>query len=211
MIARRTARFLARRLANYGWSGKTPPHVALSEYHVRDCRVLPNRNALLENLPKGGVAAEIGVATGDFAADVLRTNKPALLHLIDAWDRPRYRAVRTFVESRFSEQIGAANVRVHVGLSTQVLESFEDGYFDWVYVDTDHSYETTLSELTICNRKLKPDGRLAGHDFSKGNPVRCLPYGVIDACHEFCVRDNWAYEYLTLDNDGDFSFCLKRL
>jgi hypothetical protein len=43
------------------------------------------RRFLLGLLPRGSVGAEIGVWRGDFSAWILRTVRPARLHLIDPW------------------------------------------------------------------------------------------------------------------------------
>lgn len=37
---------------------------ALAEMHLRDCRVVPGREAILKLLPKGGVCAQLGTQTG---------------------------------------------------------------------------------------------------------------------------------------------------
>jgi hypothetical protein len=92
-----------------------------------------------------------------------------------------------------------------------VVAAFDDAYFDFVYIDTDHSYATTRAELELCNRKVKPDGRIAGHDFSVGNVSRSIPYGVIKACLEHCIVNGWRFEYLTIEGSGNFSYCLRRL
>jgi hypothetical protein len=44
----------------------------LSEDHLRNCIVLPDRTTILERLPKGGVVAEVGTDQGDFARQILR-------------------------------------------------------------------------------------------------------------------------------------------
>ena len=57
---------------------------------------LPDRLALLDRLPRGGVVAEIGVQHGDFAAEILRRSQPRLLVLIDGWrHRPQPRDTET--------------------------------------------------------------------------------------------------------------------
>jgi len=187
------------------------PRIVLDNKHMEGASLLPTRQALLRKLPENGVACEIGVSRGDFSEDILTINKPRRLHLVDAWDSERYASHLSEVTTKFAIQIQSGDVQIHQGLSTDVLPRFEDGYFDWVYIDTNHSYETTAAELSICQHKVKPGGRIAGHDFCTGNVITPVPYGVIEACNEFCFRENWRYEYLTLDPDGHFSFCLKKI
>lgn len=186
------------------------PTVVLSERHTEHCRVLPNREVLLERLPKGGCVAEVGVAFGDFSEQILARTQPDVLHLIDAWQGERYGLGITSIEEKFSDRIAAKTVVVNRGLSTEVLETFPDQYFDWIYIDTDHTFRTTLAELRLADKKVRRNGRILGHDFCTGNVVKPVIYGVVQACNKFCVDQGWVYEFLTLESDGHFSFSLKR-
>jgi len=186
------------------------PVTRLNDLHTHDCRVVPDREALLERLPRGGVAAEIGVAFGDFTRQILRRNKPARLHLIDVWHSPRYAEGLAKIEAEFADRFAAGQLVVNRGLSVNVLPEFADASFDWVYIDTDHSYDTTAKELRLCHAKVKKDGMILGHDYCDGNVITPWPYGVIEACHEFCVDYGWKYVYLTLESHGHLSFGLAR-
>lgn len=186
------------------------PSVRLNERHTQNCRVLPTRMHLLERLPHGGVVAEIGVAFGDFTMQILKRSKPEKLHLVDAWASDRYQHGLAQIRERFSEEIASGAIEINQGLSTQRLCEFPADYFDWVYIDTDHSYATTRDELRLSAQKVKPGGLIAGHDFTSGNPVRAVPYGVIEACNEFCLQEGWEYAFLTLEPSGHFSFALTK-
>ncbi|MFC5068162.1 class I SAM-dependent methyltransferase [Flaviflagellibacter deserti] len=190
---------------------ESAPRVTLTERHTAGAMLLPSREAMLDRLPKKAVACEIGVANGDFSAAILQLAEPSILHLVDAWDDPRYAADFAVVEYGFRNKILDGTVKIHRGFSTDRLPEFPENYFDWVYIDTDHSYATTARELEICVRKVKPEGLIAGHDFCTGNVVTPYPYGVIEACLEFCEREEWGFKYLALSPDGHFSFCLHRL
>ena len=74
-------------------------------------------------------------------------------------------------------------------MSTDAIGDFEDSTFDWIYIDTDHSYELTYKELRGYAPKVKPDGIIAGHDYSMGNWIDAYRYGVIEAVNEFCVQE----------------------
>lgn len=187
------------------------PRTVLDHVHTRNCRVLPTRMHLLGCLPRGGVAAEIGVAFGDFTKEILARNKPEKLHLVDAWDTDRFRRGLAQIREQFSSQISRGTIEINQGLSTDRLAEFPDDYFDWVYIDTDHSYATTRQELRLAAQKTRKGGYIAGHDFTSGNPAKGLRYGVIGACHEFCVAEGWEYAYLTLEPSGHFSFALVEL
>ncbi|TKT80436.1 class I SAM-dependent methyltransferase [Aquamicrobium sp. LC103] len=187
------------------------PRTHLSLFHTENCRVLPNRSELLYRLPHNGVAAEIGAAFGDYTAEILEKNRPSQLFLIDAWESDRYKQGLEKIKDTFREVISAGKLQFRQGYSTEKLAEFDDEFFDWVYIDTNHSYGTTWKELQLCHAKVKRDGRIAGHDFCTGNVIDPVPYGVIEACNRFCHDYGWQYEYLTLEWHGHFSFCLKRL
>jgi Methyltransferase domain len=187
------------------------PKVYLQDKHVSSCRTVSRREDLLDLLPKGGVAAEIGVAFGDFTAEIVARTRPSKLHLVDLWGSARYEDGLRQIQEKFSSEIATGSVEINRGMSIAVLKTFPDAYFDWVYIDTDHSYRTTAEELRLSAAKVRPGGRIAGHDFTSGNVVGPVPYGVIEACNEFCMKQGWAYEFMTLEPHGHQSFCLKQL
>lgn len=173
--------------------------------------MLPDRSELLYRLPQKGVAAEVGAAFGAYTADIIAKNKPQELYLIDSWKAERYKSGLERIQKKFKTQIEAGRIHLRQGFSTEQLAEFPDGFFDWVYVDTNHSFKTTWEELRLCNDKVKREGRIAGHDFCTGNVVEPVPYGVVEACAKFCLDYGWQYEYIALESHGHFSFCLKRL
>jgi predicted O-methyltransferase YrrM len=187
------------------------PEASLTNVHTHGCKVLPDRLALLDHLPKGGVVAEVGVADGGYSREILERNRPRVLHLIDLWDSDRYLRGLNLIRREHAALIDIGTVRIHQGKSTDILATFPDASFDWVYIDTDHSYELTSAELRIAAQKVKDHGFIAGHDFCAGNVIAPWPYGVIEACHMFCVEAGWQYRYLTLDQRGRHSFALSRL
>jgi hypothetical protein len=183
----------------------------LQRRHTDAGRLLPSREALLDAIPKCGIVAEVGVARGNFAAQILSRCGVRRLHLIDAWSGERYASDFDLVRTRFAGELAIGLAEINRGLSETVLASFTDSYFDWVYIDSDHGYATTLSELSICRHKVRPGGRIAGHDFCLGNVTKPLRYGVIQAVNDFCIEHDWGYDYLTIESHGHFSFCIHAL
>ncbi|MBC6426546.1 MAG: class I SAM-dependent methyltransferase [Ekhidna sp.] len=188
-------------------------HHKLEEIHVQHAKVLANRQKLLELLPKNGVVAELGVDKGYFSQLIFEKCNPRKLHLVDSWDSKRYNDQKKIdVITHFKKYNDIVNI--HVGLSTEVVREFQDEYFDWIYIDTDHSFKTTKQELELYKDKIKAGGIIAGHDFSTGNWLKLNRYGVIEAVYEFCTKYKWEIIYLTaeLSNDGEMpSFAIKRI
>jgi hypothetical protein len=187
------------------------PNVRLEGRHTANGRLLPDRSALIDRMKRGAVVAELGVADGDFSAEILARAEPACLHLIDQWQGARYGDGAARVAERFGDEIARDRVVVHQGPSVEMLDRLADASLDWVYIDTTHDYALTARELRMSARKVGPDGRIAGHDFCTGNIITAIVYGVVQAVNEFCLREGWQYEYLTLESHGHFSFCLMRL
>jgi hypothetical protein len=147
-------------------------------------RLRDERRFLLRMLPRASVGAEIGVWRGDFSARILRTVRPAKLHLIDPWafmsaeayrdawyggklaaDQEAMDKIHDGVVLRFAREIAAGVVEVHRSTSTEASSRFPAAYFDWVYVDGNHLYEAVRADLELFDAKLKPDGLLAGDDY----------------------------------------------
>lgn len=206
---------IKKRLREWLWAGKkntTTPSPALQEKHIASLQPLLNRSVLLNKLPSNGIIAEIGVAEGKFSEQIFRISNPQELHLIDAWDSTRYHTgMLENIKQKFSQQMLSGKVKIHRGYSTAVADSFPDKYFDWIYLDTDHSYLTTREELALYAPKMKTTGVIAGHDFTKGNFDSGIRYGVIEAVYEFCEIYDWELIYVTMDMDASPSFAIRRI
>ncbi|MFC3912165.1 class I SAM-dependent methyltransferase [Pseudaeromonas sharmana] len=187
------------------------PKIPLQQQHIAGATLLTNRQALLERLPKQGIVAELGVAAGDFSRQIMALSQPQQLHLIDPWSSERYGdALHHDVSSHFANSISTGQILIHRQTSLEALQLFPDSYFDWVYIDTTHSYELTRDELQGYATKIKPDGIIAGHDYMQGNWHSQCRYGVIEAVHEFCVAENYRIQYLTMDISESLSFAIKK-
>jgi|TARA_B110000967_G_scaffold1410_1_gene1462 hypothetical protein len=188
------------------------PKTELSKIHVNNAKLLTTREELLSLLPMGGVVAELGVDQGDFSESILNITKPQKLHLIDSWGDKRYnQKKRKSVENRFFKEVKENSIEINIGLSTEVVTNFKDNYFDWIYIDTTHSYKTTIEELEAYRTKIKPNGYITGHDFILGNWDDLVRYGVIEAVYEFCVKYDWEVLYITTEIENNPSFAIRRI
>lgn len=80
-------------------------------------------------------------------------------------------------------------VRFIKRLSVEACHLFEDEYFDFIYLDADHSYEGVKKDLEAWWPKVKYGGILAGHDYMKDYiDKEGQKYGVYRAVNEF-VKD----------------------
>ena len=197
--------------ANVKVSQSIPQH-EISEKHLKNIKMLTTREELLALLPNNGIVAELGVDEGSFSSSILAINKPKKLHLIDFWGTKRYNQnKRRSVESKFQEKINNKSVEINLGLSTEVFADFEDSYFDWIYIDTCHTYKTTIQELELYRTKIKAGGYIAGHDYILGNWNGLVRYGVIEAVYEFCNKYNWEIVYITMELNTPPSFAIRQI
>ena len=188
------------------------PKIPLHEKNINNCQIVLNRQALLSKLKSNGIVAEIGVDTGEFSALIKEKTHPSVFHLIDIWGSERYDTRKyNYVLERFEKQIKNGEVIVHRKRSLEAVNDFTDYYFNWIYIDTVHNYETTRDELKAYSNKVKHDGIIAGHDYTMGGYVEEVRVGVIEAVHEFCVEHNWEIVYLTIDPIEKQSFAIKRI
>lgn len=174
-----------------------------------------NRRELLDVLPKGGVVAEIGVATGDFSKEIATRSQPGALHLIDPWvhwEREDYLGDPENVAqgehdgrydavcSMFSDGIAAGSVFVHRDYSVPAAARFPDASFDWVFLDGMHTFDAVLEDLRAWAPKIKPGALLMGHDYANHPYAKEMGFGVVEAVDRFVAETEWEIVFLTLEN-----------
>lgn len=174
-----------------------------------------HRRELLNLIPSGGVAAEIGVAEGEFSREIVARNKPARLHLVDPWihwEKEDYQPDPQNVAQRehdqrhddirreYAAQIAEGSVVVHRALSVPTAAEFPDGHFDWLFIDAMHTYEAVRDDLRAWAPKVKDDGILMGHDYANHPYAREMGFGVVEAVDEFLKEGGWTFLFLTIEN-----------
>ena len=135
------------------------------------------RDILLKQLPKSCICAEIGVYKGKFFERIIELTNPKKLILVDAWDisvmrdnsdshksntQYNFDLLYSHVYNKFKHKNIVEIIRKN---SNEALESFTDGYFDWIYIDASHNYEDVLNDLELSRLKCKKDGIIAGDDY----------------------------------------------
>lgn len=159
------------------------------------CEVLPNRFAILDRLPKGGVMAEVGVDRGDFSQEILTRCQPEKLHL---FDMDMSRLVNKDVLGAVAQR--GSVVKTHAGDSSTNMSKVPDGYFDAIYIDGDHAYEGVKRDIMAAVPKLKPQGVLIFNDYAVWSATSMFHCGVARAVHEFCRDNPWKLRYIALQS-----------
>lgn len=188
------------------------PKVEIEEFVISNTKLLVDRFELLKRLPKNSIGAELGVDEGNFTKSILDIVEPKKLYLVDVWASARYNVnKKKYVNLRFMKEFKSGQIQERIGYSTEISDSFSDSLFDWIYIDTAHTYQITYSELKKYAPKVKDDGIILGHDFVRRNRRGTVRYGVIEAVYKFCMEENWKIVYITCENQGNPSFGIKRI
>ena len=154
---------------------------------------MSRRFFLFKFIPKNSVGIEVGVWKGAFTKELIKKATPSELHLVDPWiyttgmkkyfddgqeslDAMYNKIVRKFGRKNF--------ISVHRCMSDQLAPNFSDGYFDWVYVDGNHSFEGVYSDLVNYHDKVKTGGFMIGDDYGGKSK------GVKVAVDKFCKERN---------------------
>lgn len=171
-----------------------------------------DRYELLKFLPSG-TCAEIGVAKGRLSKIIIENNNPLKLYLIDAWKtfdlgypdgnmvstdehEKRYQDVKDYFKNN-------KNITIVRELSVPAANTFNDGLFDWIYIDADHSYNGCLNDLTAYNNKVKDDGYILGHDFTPPGGKPKKGFGVNEAVEDFVNANGYILSGIT--NESKFA------
>lgn len=175
----------------------------LSDVHLRNSRIVPSRDHILPLMPKGGVCAEVGTQTGNFAKSIFSILRPSKLHIYDI-------SYNVFDHAHFAGLIQKGIVELHEGDSSTLLGTLPDKHFDFVYIDGDHSYEGIVKDLAAAARKIKDDGWIVCNDYTIYSPLEKIKYGVYRAVNEFCISQGFEIFYLGLHKWGYHDVALKK-
>lgn len=71
--------------------------------------------------------------------------------------------------TEYMESLGVGDyVSVMKGRSDKVVDVFDDGSIDLLFIDGDHRYSQVSKDIELWMPKIKPDGILCGHDYEGG-------------------------------------------
>jgi len=134
-----------------------------------------------EGLTRG---IELGVQRGYFSKSIL-SNWPSCteFHLVDLWGhQSNYddaanvdQEAQDAIFNEAMENLKPWKQKLHVcrNFTTSCATTFEDDYFDFIYVDARHDFKGVWEDLVAYWPKLRPGGIMAGHDYETNDlPLR---------------------------------------
>jgi len=87
------------------------------------------------------------------------------------------------------------NITLHQDYSYNIVDKFEDGYFDFIYIDGSHKYKDVKKDLELYLPKT--NHLIGGHDYQKEWPgvVKAVEE-VIGTPHKTYIDESWAYSII---------------
>jgi cephalosporin hydroxylase len=124
---------------------------------------------IAKELPNNCKVCEVGVANGDsaiyLAQEINRLGKKFKLYMVDNMDYGGYLQMKTIYQNIIKSGLGEF-IEVVPFESLEAVKLFNDGYFDFCYIDSSHTYEETKKEIRAWYPKVKDENILSGHDYN---------------------------------------------
>jgi hypothetical protein len=174
-----------------------------------------------------GKGVEVGTFKGDFAKTILNS-WGGTLYMIDPWRGlgSEYDDTSNMVKEEYADSyhntmnsIKGFEHRAFMlrGLSSELIDLFQDESLDFVYIDANHAYDFVVEDINLWFSKVKKGGLVMGHDYilfggtkdgwyldpnfdnngkdkfmwSEDGKTYTGKFGVNPAVDEFCNRHNY--------------------
>ena len=172
-----------------------------------------SRNDLTKLIKPSSIGCELGVFLGEYSDILIQSEKFHRFYLVDTFNGivgsgdSNGENIRTltghylfeFIKQKY---INNSNVSIEKTDSITFLKSKPDKYFDFIYIDTVHTYEHLSAELEESLRVIKNNGFICGHDYN-----RDMFPGVVDAVIEFTSK--YKLTYYTTSQEKLSSFIIE--
>ena len=152
------------------------------------------------------IGIEIGVNLGEYSELMLKNGEFKKFYAVDSWTKETpdifFENGSNYVVpnneeiyNKAKERLNKYSDRVQIIRSNSVDASslFEDEYFDFIYLDADHSLEGIRDDIKYWYPKLKKGGIFSGHDYMDGKRVWDRKiyslFGVKTAVDEFVKQE----------------------
>jgi predicted O-methyltransferase YrrM len=118
---------------------------------------------------KNMVGIEVGVAEGENAAQMLKYLDMGRLFLVDNY-QPPFSAMK----DKAVKLLDGKPIVWMMMDSRKATDMLTENQMDFIYIDADHSYESTLSNLKAYYPPLKSGGIMGGDDVTIGSVMAAL-------------------------------------
>jgi hypothetical protein len=149
------------------------------------------------------VVCEIGVRTGGNFFKMIEHN-PKEAVAIDCWiddgkvGRNDCCYDQTGLDYQYNQFLEAVKDKPFVKTvrkySFEAVKDFPDEYFDFMFIDGDHTYDGITKDLADWYPKMKVGGTFLGHDYLnrvvRAKNGQIIKFGVVEAVNEFVKKNN---------------------
>ena len=150
-------------------------------------------------ISRDSICVEVGVWRGYNAEEILKSN-PKKLYLVDPWVNQSQELeekeviVHSHVGAHQNEQeewFNEVKQKFHKNSSVEIIRDysvnaaklFDNDFFDFIYIDGLHNYESVRDDINAWSKKIKPfDGVICLDDYEA---CEGRGYGFIEAADEF--------------------------
>lgn len=110
---------------------------------------------------------EVGVLNGELSEPVINVCHPEVYVMVERSVNDRlYEVIKN--SDILGEYLITKRPLVLMRMeSAKAAAMIQDGYFDLVHVDADHTYEDVKLDLDVWTKKVRPGGIISGHDYNK--------------------------------------------
>ena len=205
----------------FAYRAKQTETPAIRQEWLEDVKLVSSRYSVLELLPKAERVAEIGVGYGDFSKKIIQALEPNLFVAIDTFDGDEndkwgapLKEHKMSHKEYYLYNVGLLNgqqtIETFRGLSWDGIAKYDDLFFDYIYVDADHSYECVKKDITAASSKVKVGGYMQCNDFTHFDTDNYVHYGVPRAVFELLETETYKMCYFCLAPNGFYDVVLQR-
>jgi len=123
---------------------------------------------------------EVGCFRG-VSSEVFLLHKPKEMHFVDLWGKDsnytesnwaldashkNWDSIKSEFEKRIEPYKETTDIIVHHKSSKEASKNIADKYFDFIYIDGDHSYNAVKADISHWLPKLSEGGYFCGHDYT---------------------------------------------
>ena len=158
---------------------KSKSYFSIPQFSIGDATVL---KVLLNRLPpqnKNIKILEVGSWMGNGSTIILgefAKERDGMLYCVDTWrgslvEKSHNTSIQSHdIYGTFEYNIQGRGLEKYVKPlimpSSEACEILRDNYFDFIFIDGDHTYEIVKQDILNFSKKLRSDGILCGHDCS---------------------------------------------
>lgn len=142
---------------------------------------------------------ELGVYRGENFWEIIRHN-PKMAVAVDTWNNDGVHSPKDSCYTRaeldsqyeyFKSLVSSLPfVQIIRDNTVRACKRFANNYFDFVYIDADHSTDACYNDIIHWYPKVKPGKFLVGHDYKRG-------FGVVDAVNKFIAENKLELIFLS--------------